>query len=173
MKQYLEAGEFVTTHGVNGELRLYPWCDGPQFLCGFSTLHLNANGTKPLQVDALRAHKNLCIVKLAGVHSVEDARPFIGKTVYIDRDDAYLPAGRHFVQDLLGLAVQDADTGETYGVIRDVTRPGRHEVYEIERPGGGTALFPATPPFLCGVDIAIGVVWVRPIPGMFDEGDGA
>ena len=35
MKQFIEAGEFVTTHGVMGELKLYPWCDGPEFVAKY------------------------------------------------------------------------------------------------------------------------------------------
>ncbi len=169
MKPYLEAGEFTTTHGIAGELRLYPWCDEPSFLCGFSTFYLDAAGRRPLSVRAVRPRKNICIVKLDGVDSIEAARPFIGKTVYIARADAHLPEGMHFVQDLLGAAVVDADNGTAYGVIRAVTRPGRHDVYEIEQPGGGTALFPAVEPFLVNTDPQSATVLVRPIPGMFGE----
>ncbi len=169
MKPYLEAGEFTTTHGICGELRLYPWCDEPSFLCGFSTFYLDDAGRRPLALCTVRPHKNICIVKLDGVDNIEAARPFIGKTVYIARADAHLPAGTHFVQDLLGAAVVDADNGTAYGLIRGVTRPGRHDVYEIEQPSGEIALFPATEPFLVKTDPKAGVVLVRPIPGIFGE----
>lgn len=169
MKPYLEAGEFTTTHGIAGELRLYPWCDEPAFLCGFSTFYLDEAGRRPLAALSVRPHKNICIVKLRGVDSVEAARPFIGKTVYIARADAHLPAGTHFVQDLLGASVRDADTGELYGTIETITHPGRHDVYEIEQPGGEISLFPAVEPFLVQTDTENGLVLVRPIPGMFGE----
>lgn len=169
MKPYLEAGEFVTTHGIAGELRLYPWCDDPSFLRDFTTFYLDDAGKRPLRAAAVRPHKNLCIVKLEGVDSIEAARPFIGKTVYIARADTALPEGMHFVQDLLGAAVTDADSGEVYGTIAAITRPGRHDVYEVARPDGTTSLFPAVAPFLVSSDAEGGAVLVRPIPGMFDE----
>ncbi|MDL2214542.1 ribosome maturation factor RimM [Clostridia bacterium OttesenSCG-928-O13] len=169
MKSFLEAGEFVTTHGISGELRLYPWCDDPAFLCDFATLYLDEAGQTPLPIADMRPHKNICIAKLSGVDSIEAARPYIGKTVYIARADAHLPEGRHFVQDLLGAQVVDADTGQVYGTISAITHPGRHEVYEVARPNGGTALFPATEPFLVAAFPEEGRVLVRPIPGMFDE----
>lgn len=168
-KQFLEAGEFVTTHGTAGELRLYPWSDGPAFLSQFSTLYLSAEGGKPLRVLAVRPHKNLCIVRLEGVGSIAEARPYIGRTVYINRADAPLPPGRHFVQDLLGAFIEDADSGEVYGTLQAITHPGRHDVYEVLRPGGGSSLFPATAPFLVSIDAEAGHILVRPIPGMFDE----
>ena len=91
MKPYLEAGEFVTTHGIAGELRLYPWSDTPAFLTHFKTLYLDADGQKPLEIEQLRPHKNICLVKLAGVSSIAEARPYIGKTVWVARADAPLP----------------------------------------------------------------------------------
>ena len=119
-----------------------------------------------------RPHKTLCLVKLAGVDTPEAARGYVGQTAYIARRDVCLPEGRYFVQDILGAAVRDADTGEVYGHIRNVTRPGRHDVYEIARPGGGTVWFPAADAFVAKLDVENGVVDVRPIAGMFD-GDAA
>jgi 16S rRNA processing protein RimM len=170
-KAFLEAGVFVTTHGVAGELRLNPWCDEPAFLADFTTLYLDECGRLPLRVTRIRPHKSLCIVQLEAVTSMEAARPYIGKMVYIARADAPLPKGRHFVQDLLGAVVRDADTGRDYGAIQAITHPGRHDVYEVARPGGGTRLFPAAPPFVERIDADEGLVLIRPIPGMFDEGE--
>lgn len=168
IKPYLEAGEFTTTHGITGELRLYPWCDGPDFLCRFSTLYLDNAGRRPLAVEQIRPHKNICIVQLAGVTTVEAARIYIGKTVYIARAEAQLPPGVHFVQDLLNATVRDADSSEDYGTISAISHPGRHDIYEVLRPDGSISLFPATEPFLVSADAEAELVLVRPIPGMFD-----
>lgn len=167
-KDYLEAGEFVTTHGIAGELRLYPWSDGPDFLAGFSTFYLDGAGRRPLQVAQIRPHKNICIVRLEGVDSIEAARPMIGRTVYIAREDANLPAGRFFVQDILGAEVVDDATGESYGTIHAVTHPGRHDVYEIHGPAGQVWFFPAAEPFIAAIDLEAGRVRVKPIEGMFE-----
>ena len=40
-KDFLEVGEIVGTHGVRGEMRVYPWADSGEFLCGFKTLYFN------------------------------------------------------------------------------------------------------------------------------------
>lgn len=172
MKQYLEAGEFVTTHGVLGELKLYPWSDEPDFLAGFSEVYFSADGQQPVRIEKARPHKTMCIVKLEGVESIEQARPFIGKTVWINRQEAELAPGQFFVQDLLGARVLDADTGEEYGRVVGVSHPGRHDIYEIEGPAGQTYLFPAVEAFLVKRDIEAGEVLVRPIPGMFTQPEG-
>lgn len=100
---------------------------------------------------------------------MDAARPFIGKTVYIARKHAILPSGMHFVQDLLGATVSHADTGELFGKIKAITKPCYHNVYEIEKPNGKLALFPAVEPFLVSVDVENASILVRPIPGMFDD----
>lgn len=171
LKQYLEAGKFVSTHGILGELKAYPYCDGPEFLCGFSHLYLSAEGNSPLHVVEARVQKNVTLIRLEGVDTVEQARPFINKMFYISRADVKLPAGRYFVQDLIGATVKDDATGEVYGVITDVTHPGASDIYEIKKPDGTTSLFPAVEEFLGTTDVENGVVTVKPIEGMFTDAD--
>ncbi len=168
-KQFLEAGEFVSTHGIAGELRIYPWADDTSFLSRFHTLYLDSEGQRALKVEQIRPHKNICIAKIEGISSVEQARALIGQVVYISREQAALPKGKHFIQDLLGLAVVDDATQKLYGHIRAITHPGRHDVYEIEREDGSIVLFPAAPVFVSRIDIEAGTVFVSPISGMFED----
>lgn len=174
MKQYLEAGEFVTTHGVRGELKLYPWSDTPEFAASLPRLFFSPAGGHEKKIEAARVHKGMCLVKLQGVDSIEAARPYVRRVAYFSRADVVLPAGRFFVQDILGCTVRDADTGEEYGMIAAVERPAGTDIYTIRNAAGKTFLFPAVPEFLTALDPAGGVVTVRPIPGMFtDEGGNA
>ena len=143
MKAYLEAGQFVTTHGVVGELKLYPWADGPEFIAQLPRLYPAPQGGAPLEIERVRAHKGMCIIKLRGVDDMDAARAYIGKTAYFARTDARLPAGRYFVQDIIGCEVRDAATGAVYGTVRDITHPAASDVYAIQTPQGGTVLFPA------------------------------
>ncbi len=167
MKRYLEAGEFVTTHGVMGELKLYPWSDSPEFVAALPRLYLTADGAKPVEVERVRTHKGMCIVKLRGVESIEEARPYIRKVAYFDRQDVTLPEGRYFVQDIIGCRVVDADTGAEYGRVVNVTHPAASDIYTVRDEQGAEHLFPAVEEFLKGLDPEHGVVLVRPIEGMF------
>lgn len=169
MQKFLETGEFVTTHGILGELKLYPWSDGPQFLLGFSRLYLSADAGKVIEVEKVRVSKNVNIIKLKGINSIEDARAFIGKTVWIDRADVVLEPGQFFVQDLLGASVIDADTQKVYGKVANVLHPGNHDVYEILADDGETYLFPAVDEFIVERNVEEGTVLVRPIEGMFEK----
>ena len=169
MKEYIEVGEFVTTHGIAGELKLYPWCDGPEFVQGLHRLFFNEKGAKETKIQSVRPHKGMCLIQLEGIHTVEAARPYLRRTAYFARKDVTLPEGRYFVQDILGATVKDADTGEVYGTVKDITHPAATDLYTIENDAGQTFLFPAVPEFLVEISPENALVLVRPIAGMFGK----
>lgn len=169
VKQFLEAGEFVTTHGILGELKIYPWTDDATFLLGISAFYLDENGRQKLDVEKMRVLKNTDIVKLKGIDSIEAARMYIGKTIWLNRDDVELEEGQFFVQDLLGAKVVNADTKVEYGIVQNVLHPGKHDVYEIVNGQGEIYLFPAVEEFVVKRNIEKGIVLVRPIAGMFEK----
>lgn len=172
MKEYLEAGEFVTTHGVMGELKLYPWCDDADFITQLPRLFLGRNGKKEQKVLSARVHKGMCLVKLEGVDSMDAARALVRKIAYFSRADVQLPEGRFFVQDIIGCKVLDADTKQEYGTLTDVTHPAASDVYEVRNEQGEIFLFPAVKEFLGELKPEEGFITVRPIAGMFTSGGG-
>jgi len=167
-KQYLECGKIVSTHGVRGELRVQPWCDTPDFLLGFDTLYLD-NGNKPCHVEQARVQKNMLLLKLEGVDCLNSAAAIRGKILYIDRDDAPMEEGEFFVQDLMGLSVVDADTGEVYGKLSDVFFTGANDVYEFTGEDGKKRLLPAIKDVVLETDVTSGVMHIRPLKGLFDN----
>ena len=103
VKKYLEAGKIVSVFGIKGEIKVQPWCDGPEFLCGFDTLYYKS-GT-PVEIERSRVAKNIVVMKVKGVDTVEEAQKLRNRVLYIDRDDVELDEGCYFVQDLIGLAL--------------------------------------------------------------------
>ncbi|MEA4954594.1 MAG: ribosome maturation factor RimM [Pseudoflavonifractor sp.] len=163
MKQrFLEAGEIVNTHGVRGEVKILPWGDGPEFLCGFNTVYLDG---KPLRLLDARPHKKMVLAALEGVDSVEAAMRLKGKVLSIDRTGVKLPKGRHFLADLMGLTVLDAATGENLGTVQDILTPPAHEVYVV-RGMGKEYMIPAVDAFVKEIDLEAGHIRVALIEGM-------
>ena len=159
--KFLEAGQIVNTHGIQGEVKIVPWCDTPEFLCQFDTLYLDG---KPVKVRAARVHKGNVLATLDGVNDVNGAMALKGKTVFIDRTNVVLPEGRHFIADLIGLEVIDADSGEKLGVVADVLTPPAHEVYVVK--GEHEYMIPAVDEFLAETNVESGYIKVRLIEGM-------
>ena len=77
--ELLECGKIVSTHGVRGEIKINPWCDGPDFLCEFEELYLKDG--RVLELERARVHKNCVIAKVAGIDSIESAMPYINAAV--------------------------------------------------------------------------------------------
>ncbi|MBC3517040.1 16S rRNA processing protein RimM [Neobittarella massiliensis] len=166
MKKFLEVGKIVATQGIRGEVRVQPWCDSPAFLLDFDTLY-RQDGTA-MEVQRARVQKNIVIVKFAGIERIEDGQPYIGTVLYIDRDDAQLPEGSYFVQDLLGLEVYDADTGARYGEVVEVSQTGANDVYHV-KDGDKLRLVPAIKEVVLDIDFAGGSMRIRPLEGLFDD----
>ena len=110
IKEYLEVGKIVGTHGIKGECRVELWCDGGDFFSCFTTLYLDKDGKKSISVKS-RPHKNIALMKIKGIDNIDDAIPLVGKVLYINRDDCPLPEDVYFVQDIIGCEVRDINDG--------------------------------------------------------------
>ena len=157
--QYLEAGEIVGTHGIRGEVKIMPWCDGPDFLKAFHTFYIE--GT-PFKVEATRVHKNMLLCKLQGVDDVSTAQTFKNKVVKIDRDSAPVAKGRVFIADLIGLPVYAE--GEEIGTLKDVYSGPANDVYIVK--GKREYMIPAVSEFLEDVNPDEGYIKVKLLEGM-------
>ena len=168
-KQYLECGKIVSTHGVRGELRVQPWSDTPDFLLDFDEFYLDDGGKSSCRVVQARVQKNMLLLKIEGVDSIEQAIALRGKILYIDRDEVPMKEGEFFVQDLLGLSVVDADTGADYGKLSDVFVTGANDVYELTGDDGKKRLVPAIKDVVIETNPAQGIMRIRPLKGLFDD----
>lgn len=170
-KRFLEAGKIVNTHGISGEVKVMPWCDGAEMLCEFKTLYTDQAGKNPVEIVSARVHKNMAVLRIAGVDDVDSANALRGTVLYFDREAVELPKGCYFITDLLGLSVVDADSGEEYGILCDVTQTGANDVYHVDAGEGKTLLVPAIPDVIDRVDLDGGILLIRPLKGMFDDAD--
>ncbi|WP_407384012.1 ribosome maturation factor RimM [Ruminococcus sp.] len=168
-KQYLEVGRIVGTHGIRGEMRVECWANSPDFLRQFKQLYLD-EGKTALEV-VCRPHKNIALMTAKGVGSIEEADRLRGKVLYIDRRDVKLEEGEHFVQDIIGLSVTDAENDTVYGVVKDVLKTGSNDVYEMKAPDGKLCYIPVIPDILDRFDFDAGKVYIRPMKGLFDDED--
>ena len=170
MQQFLEIAKITATHGIRGEVRCQYYCDTADVLCDFDTLYFD-KGAKSVKVVKSYPHKNVVIMKLEGVDSIEQAQPLIGKILYLDRDDAELDEDLFFIQDIIGLTVKDADTGEVYGKITDVYQNGAADVFSIKKADGRELMFPNISEVVLKTDIEGGEMVIRPLKGLFDDED--
>ena len=167
-QNFLQAGKIVGTHGVRGEIRVQPWCDSPSFLTQFKKIYTDKDGLAFLNIKQSRAHKNICLLKVDGIDTIDQAEALRGKVLYIDRNDCKLPKGSYFIEDIIGCTVLDSETNEEYGKISDVSQTGANDIWHISR-NNKEYLIPNVPTFVSRVDINEGVVYITPLEGTFDD----
>ncbi len=170
IKEYLELGQIVGTHGVRGELRFNPWADSPAFAAKFKSLYTDASGDNCVKVIS-RVHGNVVLMKMDGVDTVEKAAALKNKILYMKRSDAKLPEGTWFVQELIGCHVFDADNSNEYGILSDVSETGANDVWHITGNDGKEYLLPAIKQVIIETDVAADRILIRPMKGIFDDAD--
>lgn len=169
MQNYLPACKIVSTHGVRGEMKALPLCDGAAFLAKFKRLFTSADGAGETRVLGVRAQGNVILLRLDGVTDMDAARAQVGRTYYLAKADAKLPRGRYFIDDLLGCDVVDADTDRVYGQLTNVDRPAAQDIYTVTDVAGEEHMLPAVPEFVKKTDIDARKIFVTPIEGMFTD----
>ena len=169
MQNYLPACKIVSTHGVRGEMKALPLCDGAAFLAKFKRLFTSADGAGESRVLGVRAQGNVILLRLDGVTDMDAARAQVGRTYYLAKADAKLPRGRYFIDDLLGCDVVDADTDRVYGQLTNVDRPAAQDIYTVTDGAGEEHMLPAVPEFVKKIDIDARKIFVTPIEGMFTD----
>lgn len=157
---YIEAGRIVNTHGVAGEVKIEVWLDSPQFLKRCGRIFLDGAERKILSA---RAQKSFLLAKLEGVEDLNAAMALKGRTAHIAREDAPLPRGGYFIQDILGASVVD-EQGNEIGKLTDVLERPASNIYVVQ--GETEHLIPAVPAFILNTDAEKGIVTVRLIEGM-------
>lgn len=168
-KRFLETGQIVNTHGIKGEVRVMPWCDTPKFLTKFDGFYFDEGKTYK-KAESVRANKGVALIKFEGIDDINEAVKLVKSIIYIDREWVDLPEGSYFEQDLLGLSVEDADTGEVYGVLSEVGKTGANDIYRVDL-NGRQVWIPAVKEIIKSVDISGGKMLIAPIKGMFDDED--
>ncbi len=163
MKQpFIEAGRITNTHGVRGEVKIEVWLDTPEDLRRYRRVFIDGRETKLLSA---RAQNRFVIAALEGIGDVNAAMPLKGKTVWIAREDAKLPPGAYFLQDLIGARVLREDGSEVGNLTEILERPANN-VYVVTGSDGKEILIPAVPAFVLRTDADAGYVTVRLLEGM-------
>lgn len=165
-------GRILRPHGLRGELVVQVLSDAPErFAPGAAVAAGDPEAGDPLrtlEVSSARLHQGRMLLRFAGVDDLEAAEPLRGSLLTIPLEAAReLDAGEFWRHQLVGLAVVDAE-GTDRGVVSDVLPGAAHDLLEVRRPDGATALVPAVAA-LVEVELEAGRVVVQALPGLLDH----
>ncbi|EXG86881.1 MAG: ribosome maturation factor RimM [Lacrimispora sphenoides] len=169
MDNLLRVGVISSTHGVRGEVKVYPTTDDVNRFKSLKNVILDTGREHmDLEIQGVKFFKNMVILKFKGYDSIDDIEKYKGKDLLITRDQAVeLGPDENFIVDLIGLRVVTED-GEEFGTLTDVIKTGANDVYEVKTAEGKEVLLPAIKECVLNVDLTEGTVTVHIMDGLLD-----
>lgn len=169
MEETLRVGVITSTHGVHGEVKVFPTTDDPKRFKKLKEVLLDTGkGQFPLEIVQIKFFKNMVILKFKGHDRIEDVEMYRGRDLLVTRDHAVeLGPDENFIVDLIGLSVV-TDEGESLGTLTDVLLTGANDVYEVTMEDGKKVLLPAIKQCILNVDLEAGKVLVHVLDGLLD-----
>lgn len=169
MEQTLRVGVISSTHGVRGEVKVFPTTDDVNRFKKLKTVILDTGREKmTLNVESVKFFKNMVILKFKEFNNINEIEKYKGKDLLVTREQAVkLAPNENFIVDLIGLRVI-TDAGEEFGTLKDVLQTGANDVYIIDGKDGKEYLFPAIPQCVLNVDLDEGAVTVHIMDGLLD-----
>lgn len=165
MNNNLEIGQIVNTHGLKGEVKVYPWCDDPEI---FHELAFVCIGDKEYDIEKSRLQKNMVILKMDGIDDINDAEMYRNKVLTVPREElGELPEGTYYICDLLGCSVVTID-GMQLGKIDDVIKTGSNDVYSVKNEMGKQVLIPVIDDVVKDVNLEDKLITVQLLKGLID-----
>lgn len=169
MEQTLRVGVITSTHGIRGEVKVFPTTDDAQRFRKLKEVLLDTGKElKKLEIQQVRFFKNMVILKFRGYDNINDIEIYKGRDILVTRENAVeLGPDENFIVDLIGLTVV-TDEGGTLGTLTDVLQTGANDVYVVEMPDGKEVLLPAIKQCVLDVDLEAGKVTVHVLDGLLD-----
>ena len=169
MEDLLQVGIITSTHGVRGEVKVYPTTDDPRRFRRLKEVVLDTGREKiNLEIEGVKFFKQFVILKFKGLDNINDIEKYRQKSLYVTRKNAVrLQRDEYFIADLIGLKVQDED-GTELGTVKDVIETGANDVYEVEMADGRSLLLPAIKQCILNVDVENGTMQVHVLEGLLD-----
>lgn len=172
--EFAALGRILRPHGIRGELRVYPYTRTADELVAQCPDEVVAwtpkGGAKPMRVESLSAHQNIVLIAFEEVETRNDAELLRDAFLCIREEDRWqLQEDEYYMDDLVGLEVRDADSGDAVGQVIRVADGAAHDHLEIAVPGRAKpALVPFVRAFVVRVDVAGGRIEVRLPEGLLD-----
>ena len=167
MTKYLEISQIVNTFGIKGMVKIKPFTDDINRFDKLKKVYIkNKESKKEYQIQEVKYHKNMVLMKLEGIDTPEQADLLRQSYLLVDRaDEEPLEEGVYYIVDLLGLEVY-TDENKLLGKVEDIFNTGSNDIYVIKDEMGKQILLPGIPEVLKNVDLEKGRITVHLIPGL-------
>lgn len=167
MTKYLEIGQIVNTFGIKGMVKVKPFTDNIKRFDKLKKVYIeNKNGRKEYEIEELKYHKEMVLIKFKGIESPEDANLLRESYLMVNRaDEEPLEEGTYYIVDMIGLEVE-TEEGEKLGNLVDIFNTGSNDIYVVKNELGKQILLPAIKDVIKKIDMEKRKMTVHLIPGL-------
>ena len=167
MEHLLRVGVISPTHGVKGEVKVFPTTDDAARFKKLRQVILDTGKEQlKLEIEGVKFFKNMVILKFKGYDNINDIEKYRGRGLFIPREEGqHLEEGEYYIADLIGMQVETED-GKPFGVLKDVMETGENDVSLIDTPEYGEVLLPAIRECILEVQVEEGKMKVHLMPGL-------
>jgi 16S rRNA processing protein RimM len=169
MQDILQVGAVTSTHGIAGEVKVFPTTDDPNRFKKLKKVLVDTGaGMKELEITRVKFFKNMVILKFKDHDRIEDVLGYRGRELYVTRENAVkLKKDEYFIADLIGMKVYTED-GSFLGTLTNVLQTGANDVYEVEMENGKEVLIPAIGQCILDVDVEDVKMTVHLLEGLLE-----
>lgn len=173
-QKLIDIGCVTAPHGVKGEFRVNPLTDFPNRFLDMKTLCLYdkksvLKAELVIETVRIRPDKGDVLIKASGIDGRDQADSLKGLFIKIPKDQRVeLEENEYWIDDLIGLKVLEAESGQETGVICGVLSAGGCDVYSVKSQNGKVFMIPAVSKYVLSVDLEAGVVTVQSIRELMD-----
>ena len=164
----LLVGKVLRPHGLEGLLRMRSYARSEASFIEASEVFLRPvlgeiHGYKVLSATP---HKNIVLVKLQGVNSLEEAEKLREAEVWVAAEAIPREEGEYFWHELIGLTVLQ-ETGDYIGELARILPVGGSEIYVVTS-GKKEIFIPATYDVVKEINLEKGTMTISPMEGLLD-----
>ena len=169
MEDLLRVGVITQTHGIRGEVKVFPTTDDPMRFKKLKACVIQLKReTVQLEVQSVKFFKQYVILKFKGYDNINDIEQFVKKDLMVTRDNAVkCEPGEYFICDLIGLKVV-TDDGKELGTLTEVLETGANNVYEVTTTNGKQVLIPVIDECILAHDMEAKTVTVHHLDGLLE-----
>ncbi len=173
MEDLFQIGAVTSTHGLRGELKVYPTTDEPARYHKLKEVILDTGKEQlSLKIEHARLFKQMVIIKFEGFDHINEVEKFKGAKLYVMRENALeLREDEYYFADLAGLRVE-TEEGQLLGKVTDILQTGANDVYVIGRERQKDLLIPAIKDCVKQIDLENGRMVIHLLPGLLEASEG-
>lgn len=169
MNDFIRVGVISSTHGIRGEVKVFPTTDDVNRFKNLKKVFLDTQKDQlELEIEGVKFFKQFVILKFKGIDNINDVEKYKGNDILINRKDAVtLKENEYFIFELIGCTVV-TDEGQELGILSEVLSTGANDVYVVTTADKKEILLPYTEECILNIDIENKKIKAHIIPGLLD-----